>query len=62
MVDRAALRARLEQLFGYAPPDQELGEVATLVEAVEKLPPIGGVEAPEPAVAFVPLAQSTPDA
>lgn len=62
MVDRAALRARIVQLLGYAPSDEELGEVATLVETVAELPPIGGVDAPEPAVAFVPVARSDRDA
>jgi len=62
MVDRAALRARLEQLLGYAPPDEELDEVATLVEVVGELSPIGGVEAPGPAVTFVPVARSDPNA
>lgn len=57
MVDRAALRDRLAQLSGYTPPDEELDEVGSLLEAVEALPPVCGVEAPEPAVAFVPLAQ-----
>lgn len=61
MVDRAALRARLMQLLGYAPPDEELDEVGRLLETVDKLPPIRGVEAPEPAVAFVPLARSDPE-
>lgn len=57
MVDRAALRARIVQLSGYAPAEEELDEVAALVQAVEDLPAIPGVEAPEPAVAFVPLAR-----
>lgn len=62
MVDRAALRARAVQLMGQASPDEELDEVATLLETVEELPPTGGVDAPEPAVAFVPLARSDPEA
>lgn len=61
MVDRAALRARLVQLSGYTPPDEELDEVGRLLEAVAKLPLIRGVEAPEPAVVFAPLARSDPD-
>lgn len=61
MVDRAALRARLVRLLRYAPADEELDEIASLVEAVAALPPVGGVEAPEPAVAFVPLARSGPE-
>ncbi len=61
MVDRAALRAKLVERLGYAPPDDELEEIGGLVEAVEPIESVAGEEGCEPAPVFVPLPSPGPE-